>query len=382
MRDYYVLLTGSKNNAGDYLIKHRGKQLLNKFRQDRELIDFDAWVPFDSEALERVNNSKALILLGGPSVQRTTRPNIYPLTEHIDDITVPILTMGVGWKSQLGSWEHTHKYELSSDTINLFHKINTSGYLSSVRDYHTLNTMSDRGYDNFLMTGCPAYYDLDALDNPVQQPEKIDNVAFSLGVSFVKEKSAEEATKKQIIEMKEYFDVPNFKVVFHHSLNSKQHYKAYPSNTRHFVKHKKMEEWLIDKGIDYVDISGSATSLISFYQQIDLHVGYRVHAHIFMASQSKPSILIAEDGRGKAIPRTVGGNVVDAFSAIKNRKMSKALNRLFPPLFQNKPNKMVCADIKAALNYEILSNYQKLKQTRSNIECNLELMKRFIQEMP
>ena len=128
MRDYYVLLTGSKNNAGDYLIKHRGKQLLNKFRQDRELIDFDAWVPFDSEALERVNNSKALILLGGPSVQRTTRPNIYPLTEHIDDITVPILTMGVGWKSQLGSWEHTHKYELSSDTINLFHKINTSGY--------------------------------------------------------------------------------------------------------------------------------------------------------------------------------------------------------------------------------------------------------------
>ena len=35
----YVVLTGSKNNAGDYLIKYRAKELLKHIRPDRNIID-------------------------------------------------------------------------------------------------------------------------------------------------------------------------------------------------------------------------------------------------------------------------------------------------------------------------------------------------------
>ena len=41
----YVLLTGSRNNAGDFLIKHRAMALLRALRPDRELIDRNAWEP-------------------------------------------------------------------------------------------------------------------------------------------------------------------------------------------------------------------------------------------------------------------------------------------------------------------------------------------------
>ena len=41
MKDQYVILTGSKNNAGDYLIKFSAKQLFSDLRPDREIIDFN-----------------------------------------------------------------------------------------------------------------------------------------------------------------------------------------------------------------------------------------------------------------------------------------------------------------------------------------------------
>ena len=45
MNESYVILTGSKNNAGDFLIKHRAKQLFAKLRPNREIIDLNAWEP-------------------------------------------------------------------------------------------------------------------------------------------------------------------------------------------------------------------------------------------------------------------------------------------------------------------------------------------------
>lgn len=76
MKEYYVILTGSKNNAGDFLIKYRAKLLFSSLRPDRDIIDLNAWEPFDSDRLEVINRSKALILMGGPALQKNMRPKI------------------------------------------------------------------------------------------------------------------------------------------------------------------------------------------------------------------------------------------------------------------------------------------------------------------
>jgi polysaccharide pyruvyl transferase WcaK-like protein len=47
-----------------------------------------------------------------------------------------------------------------------------------------------------------------------------------------------------------------------------------------------------------VDASRDLDAL-ELYGQVDLHVGYRVHAHLCALSRRRPSLLIAEDGRGR-----------------------------------------------------------------------------------
>lgn len=52
---------------------------------------------------------------------------------------------------------------------------------------------------------------------------------------------------------------------------------------------------------------GSSRNL-SCYDQIDIHVGYRLHGHIFFLRKKKPSILLGEDVRSYGVWRTPGIN--------------------------------------------------------------------------
>ena len=131
---YYVILTGSKNNAGDFLIKHRAKEILKVERPDRDIIDIDGWKTFDEKTLQIVNNAEALILMGGPALQRDMYPKVYPLVSDLDKITTKITMMGVGWKSLSGNWEDTKDYPLSTSTRKLLKRIERDDLLASVRD--------------------------------------------------------------------------------------------------------------------------------------------------------------------------------------------------------------------------------------------------------
>ncbi len=381
MKNYYVVLTGSKNNAGDFLIKYRAKQLFKELREDREIIDFNAWEEFDEEKLKIVNESKALILLGGPSLQRNMRPSIYKMTKNLDDIKVPIISMGIGWKSISGNWEDTYNYRLNDGSLKLLKRIDSSGYLSSVRDYHTLNSIRFKGFENFLMTGCPAYYDLDYIGKDVKTPV-ISKVAFSLGVSFVNSPSMEKLMKENILKCKEKFDDKDFKVLFHHSLNKNKFLSTNGATNTHNQKHNDFAKWLDNNDIQYVDISGSAENLMNNYKTIDLHIGYRVHAHIFMNSISKFSILISEDGRGKATKNVIGGIVLDGFVEFKNDFISKVLNRLLKHHDKYEANKHATKELLDNIDYENRIDFIRIKNSRNQIDNNFNIMKKFIKQLP
>ena len=220
MNPFYVLLTGSKNNAGDFLIKYRGKKLLEIIRKDRELIDYQGWKPFTPEQLEVINQSKALILLGGPALQYNMVPNVYHFNNNINQIKVPIIPMGIGWKGMLGTWKETQEYKFSPLSIQLLERIQQSGYNFSVRDYHSLNVLFSKGYKNVMMTGCPVLYDTDFL-NQEFIVRKVKKISFSVGVSFIKSKQNELILYKILNNLKEYFKNQDLTIVFHHSVNKK-----------------------------------------------------------------------------------------------------------------------------------------------------------------
>lgn len=381
MKNQYVILTGSKNNAGDYLIKLRAKQLFASLRPDREIIDINGWETLTKTNLDIINDSKALILMGGPALVENMLPNIYGIANDLDKITVPIVLMGVGWKSVQGNWENTYNYKFNDLTSKLLEKVNNSGYQSSVRDYHTLNSLRFNNISNVLMTGCPAYYDNEFIKTEFT-PSPINKVAFSLGVSFVESPSMEKLMKENILACKEKFSNKEFEVVFHHSLDREKFKDAYKPATAHVKRHHMFADWLEENKIKYVDISGSAENLMNYYSKVDLHIGYRVHAHIFMNSTARQTMLISEDGRAKGVKGTIGGIVLDGYSNFKNGFVSKVFNRLFPFYDRYTSNTYLTKELLEEIDYEDKIGYSKLKNSRKTIDNNYLIMKQFLSQLP
>jgi hypothetical protein len=377
----FVLLTGSKNNAGDFLIKHRAKALFEAFRGDRALVDLDAWVPFDGARLKEVNRSKALILMGGPALQQAMRPNIYPMVGDLGEIRVPIIAMGIGWKSQSGHWGATRRYRLNEDTINLLESIEASGYLSSVRDYHTLNVLHSYGFEGYSMTGCPALYSLDHVGQAVVRPASVRKIGFSLGVSFAGHKEIRRQTQELITSLRSIFEEAELSVAFHHSV-APEYLRTHGSRRSLWRAHQEMLQWLESEDVSHVDIAGGASKLIEFYSEMDLHVGYRVHAHIFMNSISKPSVLINEDGRGIALKDVIGGLYLNAFAHGRIGLIERLLGRLGLKTGGLRAATGVPAEASSHLRYELEHGLPRLSAPRSQIDLHLPVMREFLRQLP
>ncbi|WP_299007656.1 polysaccharide pyruvyl transferase family protein [uncultured Shewanella sp.] len=378
---YYVILTGSKNNAGDFLIKYRAKEILKIERPDRDIIDIDGWKAFDEKTLQIVNNAEALILMGGPALQRDMYPKVYPLVSDLTKITTKITMMGVGWKSLSGNWEDTKNYPLSNSTRKLLKRIERDNLLSSVRDYHTKNVLNNIGFSNVLMTGCPATYVHDFFDEKLEI-KKINKLAFSLGVSFINSKEMLIQMEESILKVKEYClnNEIKLEIVFHHS-TKKEFLNTHGAFSKHLKEHLKFIDWLEKNDIIWKDISGSAKNLIAYYQDCDIHVGYRVHAHIFMNSISKPSILIAEDGRGKALRRVFGGVVIDGFSTVSTSFIAKVFKKLgvFSGILGHEG---IPEELLETLMYQQRINFNQLGSTRNVINSNYSVLKQFLSKLP
>jgi len=381
MKDQYVILTGSKNNAGDYLIKFRAKQLFAELRPDREIIDINGWETLSPSNLAVINESKALILMGGPALVEDMVPRVYGLADAIDKIKVPVVMMGTGWKSQKGNWENTYTYKLNPKTAELVNKVNNSGYLSSVRDYHTLNALRFNNCENVLMTGCPAYYDQKHI-NTEFSPKPVSKVAFSLGVSFIESPSMFKLMKENVLACQNMFSDKEFEVVFHHSLDRAKFVSAYKSASNHVKKHNEFADWLESEKIKYKDISGSAENLMNYYSTVDLHIGYRVHAHIFMNSIAQKSILISEDGRAKGVKGAIGGVVLDGYFDFKNGFVSKVLNRLLPAYDRFTPNTFLTKELLEEIKYEERIEFSRFKNSRRRIDSNYKIMSQFLKQLP
>jgi len=171
-------------------------------------------------------------------------------------------------------------------------------------------------------------------------------------------------------------------VVFHHALNADDFLSNHGATEKHNTRHRDFAKWLESKGVAYTDISGSAENLINYYSDIDLHVGYRVHAHIFMNSIAKMSVLISEDGRAKGSQSAIGGLVVDGYSNYANSIVKKIIGRIYNGLDHYRSNKYSTKEIVNAIDYEFKTQGYKSRLAKRTIDYNFELMKQFINSLP
>ena len=289
-----VTLTGAFRNSGDYLIGHRGRALLRKY-VDAEVVDLNRLAVKDSD-YSMLNQARAIVLCGGPAYQSQIYPKIYPL--KVDELTTKIVPMGLGWKGNLAQQPEDFKFPEPAE--NFIRKIHSNIKLSSVRDDITLGILNSMGLKNVSMTGCPAWYDLEYIDRDygfVANPKKI---VFSLPAK------PQPDTFGIIDWLAKEFPRAERVMALHHGWRPSKSEKGNAMRNWHL----RVAAFGALRGWRTASIADGLDRMLKLYETSDLHVGFRVHAHLLSLSQRRASLLIAEDSRGVGQVESLGGSAL------------------------------------------------------------------------
>ena len=280
-----ALLSGAVKNAGDYLIVERTQKLLEYLLPSCEIIIFNRNVSLEDH-VEAICTCDYVVFAGGPGYLPDMYPDRFPLVDHLDKLKPRFFALGMGG---YGDWgEVSNPIAFTPESKILMDRIDADGFGFGCRDALTQKILKASGYSNVLMTGCPAWYDLDCLDNmKVSNPcniREIRHVAISDPASELSCKTA-----KRLVEAVRRFIKPEEITFVYH--------RGRATNPDKFPMLAELQTWLRSNRVRIIGIPFSAEGF-KIYDDCDLHIGFRVHAHIYSLSHRHASFLIEEDARG------------------------------------------------------------------------------------
>jgi hypothetical protein len=298
-----VTVRGAYANAGDHVIGRRAHALLARHVDDDiQTIDRRA---ITDDSYDLMNKARAVLLTGGPAYQRTIHPGIYPL--DLDRIRVPVVPYGLGWKARTDA--STASFEFTPESLEFVRRIHSDTTIqSSARCYHTAELLHHSGVDNVLMTGCPVWYDEERLEQRYEFPTQIRRLVITLPA---KPRGDTVALARHLARR----------------FPKAEKFLAYQAGYRtasRIVTAKRQAEMLATRRFGFTPVSwqGDADAMMSFLSSVDLHVGYRVHSHLYSLSQRITSVLFAEDSRAVGQAEATGGRAI-LESASKRDKIAE-----------------------------------------------------------
>lgn len=285
-----LVTTGAAKNSGDFLIHESGLRLLRMLSPATEFMSVPRWSAADPNVIA---SSAGVVACGGPGLRPDFLRTIYlPLGQAIA-ASRPAALLGVGWGAAAGPG-------LDPTSVMAVQSIIQAGQIVTTRDPLTLARLAAAcGYEA-PMTGCPAWYDPRFLDLPVSLPASIEELVFTPpgGPRF------HDQSRRILDLLSRRFPGAKKTLLLHRGrpeVSIPRPNMAGISTTAresaHWLRHRRVEQLARRQGWAVRDVSYGPPPE-SVYASADLHVGYRVHAHIFALSLRRPSLLIAEDTRG------------------------------------------------------------------------------------
>lgn len=273
----------ASRNVGDAMITASFIKLMKDLNKSFECIIVFREVSLDKLDLKFIKN----IYLPGMCVGPGTYPNLYTLFNNLDEIDkYKFFPVSCSFRNPGHEWDRELAYqvEFSKNDYNFFHKIIKSTGPILCRDFKISETLSTKGIDSKFF-GDLVFFDSD-YTNRSQIPKKISHIAFSVAHSA-------KFNEQAIILLSKLRALFNEQVKIYVTFHSRPN-----AVTINFEKNTSNLG-----NIEYVDLSGDADNL-DFYNNIDLHIGYRLHGHISFLRRRKPSILMAEDVRAYGFYKT------------------------------------------------------------------------------
>lgn len=328
----HLVLSRPISNAGDFLFLDKAMDLL-KHLMPYDVFEFIHINKLNEYSTEYLNKFSTIIYAGGPLFDnRFLSSNEFTLFNRLDEIKPKIHFLACGWYGNNGLPEEIYNYKFNNDVIFNLKKLDENGTIFGCRDYITERVLKNNGIKNTLMTGCCSWYDVDNLliTNFNSDVTNINHIVVS-DQGLTKNSKYHDIKFKQTINLLKLinskFHPVKITYVFQGGIVTK-----YSANYNLRIK-----EYLVNNNINYIDISGTSKGF-SIYDTADLHIGYRVHSHIYCLSKRVPTILIEEDARGRGVNDALGlihiqnysVNNVDVFVENKflNQEIKDYIDRL------------------------------------------------------
>lgn len=282
-------LSGAYKNAGDFLIEKRALELIRYVLPDAQI---SRMLRNEiRENADRINACDCAVIGGGPVYQEDLSGYL-PLDVCINEIKPPVMIMGGGWYGVSGASSAVRSYHFEEKTKQFLGKVYESDWGLSCRDPQTVSVLKNAGFEDSRMTGCPAWYNLPFVENTeIRNSGEIRTIAVSDPARLWNLEGAVSVTEY----LRSRFPDAKIKFVFHRGMKHDR-YTSEKTEKACMACAEKLEK----SGVEILDISSGAEGF-SVYDDCDLHVGYRVHAHIYNISIRHRSILIEEDGRGAGV---------------------------------------------------------------------------------
>lgn len=294
-----ALLIGKIKNAGDFLIAERIKQLLKLVYPECEINEYIRVYRLEPH-LASLNSNDIAVVAGGPALLSGDNPLL--CIDDISRITIPICALGVGWFGTDTKPDILYRYELTGVNLELFKRIAADTKLIGCRDMASVNILRNSGLECGMLTGCPAWYDLEK----VQVTSVNKKLSGKIGKVCISD-PANPGNIGKLLEVVQYvqkFIAPKeIVVLFHRGIASDME------------SYRILIQYLEENQITYFDIAHDWVGF-KHYDDADLHIGFRVHAHLYNLSKRNISVLISEDGRGAAANETLGLPVVRSYGDV------------------------------------------------------------------
>lgn len=292
MKKFYVL-SGAKKNAGDYLITNRCVELLKEVYPECE-IKIKGRDGLLDNYIDEMNTFDSIIFAGGPMYTEDMYPKGIPFVTDLNSIKTKISEIGLGWWGKTYDVSSLDDFEFQLQMKKLLLRIQSDERILSGRDFFSTYILQNNGF-NSVMTGCPAWYAPENKQKCVISQE-IKKICISDSVWY--------KNHDQILEVVKYikkkFKRAEIMFVFHRGIDR-------DVNTCEEVALKNIE---LKNELEKLDINIKNIAYghkgFELYDNCDLHIGYRVHAHIYNLSIHNPSILIQEDSRGAGVNQALG----------------------------------------------------------------------------
>lgn len=279
-----LLLTGAKKNAGDFLIRDRGLAIFEHVHPGLEVTVAPRWDVTDPSM---VGDARAVVICGGPALRPAFVPEVHRLLAHHRVLSQPVFALAVGWSARLGETVESFSFTEESKAA-IRHIAEVAGWVS-VRDDLTAEVVAavDPSID-VRRTGCVAWYSIPHLGVAPSSPEAVHDLVFTPPAQV----SSFGSAARILIDLRRQFPRARRRCVFHRGIGADEHTPAITAR-----RNRALAAVARASGFEVVDAS-YGTEVISSYATSDLHVGFRVHAHLAFLSYRRPSILVAEDVRG------------------------------------------------------------------------------------